>query len=334
MKSLLIPLVFFLFIFTNQSAYSQPTDSDIPTYSGNALTADTSSSFIIAGDLQLQSPILEFWRENNRAAVGAICGKIALLHPGFLFVLGDLTFDGASEKLWRTFDAYAKPIRDSNIRTYPLLGNHEYFTNKRKMFYQYSSRFSHINEQLWYLIKWHDVAIIALNSNFSKLTKKERRLQDEWYGQVLRLLDRDKSVASIIVACHHPPYTNSTVVSDDQTVQEHFVLPFKQSPKSVLFITGHCHSYEHFVIDGKNFIVSGGGGPRQELEESGDSLKQDHYNPSKEDSLTLYKKHSMNCIRPHHFCKVSRVNGKLILDMEQVSEDLKTWTIGETVTLR
>jgi hypothetical protein len=334
MKPLLIPLVFFLFILATKSAYCQPVETDIPTYSGNGITADTSSSFIIAGDLQLQSPILEFWRENNRDAVGAICDKIASLHPGFLLVLGDLTFDGASEKLWRTFDAYAKRIRDSTIRIYPMLGNHEYFSNKRKMYYQYALRFPHINDQLWYVIKWHDVAIIALNSNFSKLSKKERRLQDEWYGKALHLLDSDKSVASIIVACHHPPYTNSTLVSDDQTVQEHFALPFKQSPKSVLFITGHCHSYEHFVIDRKNFIVSGGGGPRQELEEPTDTLKQDHFNLVKEDSLTVHKKHRLKFIRPHHFCKVSRINGKLMLEMEQVSEDLKTWTVGETVTLR
>src|ERR1043165_3547567 len=222
MKSLLILLIFFLTV-TNCPVYSQSNDIEIPTYSGNYITADTSSFFIIAGDLQLQSPVLEFWRENNRAAVGAICDKIASLHPGFLLALGDLTFDGASEKLWRTFDAYVKPLRDSSIRIYPLFGNHEYFTDKRKMFYEYSSRFPHINDQLWYLIKWHDVAIITLNSNFSHLSKKERRLQDEWYKQALRLLDSDKTISSIIVACHHPPYTNSTLFSDDKKDKDHFV---------------------------------------------------------------------------------------------------------------
>src|SRR6188472_4656943 len=99
MRKLLIPLVFFFsVILPARLIYSQP--SQTPTYSGNNITADTSSFFIIAGDLQLQSPVFEFWRENNRAAVGAICDKIALIHPSFLVVLGDLTFNGASEKLW------------------------------------------------------------------------------------------------------------------------------------------------------------------------------------------------------------------------------------------
>lgn len=329
MRKLLIPLFFFFStILSGRLIYSQP--SQTPTYSGNNITADTSSFFIIAGDLQLQSPVFEFWRENNRAAVGAICDKIASLHPGFLLALGDLTFDGASEKLWRTFDAYAKPIRDSNIRIYPLLGNHEYFTDKRKMYFEYSSRFPYIKDQLWYVIKWHDVAIITLNSNFSHLSKKERRLQDEWYVQALHLLDSEKTISSIIVACHHPPYTNSTLVSDDKKVQEHFTKAFKESKKGVLFITGHCHSYEHFIIDGKNFIVSGGGGPRQELQRPSDSLKQDLFESRKEDTrkLRIWK-----TTRPHHFCKVSRINGKLLLEMEQVSEDLKEWSIGETVSL-
>jgi hypothetical protein len=97
-----------------------------------------------------------------------------------------------------------------------------------------------------------------------------------------------------------------------------------------LFITGHCHSYEHFVINGKNFIVSGGGGPRQELQRPTDSLKQDRFDPRKEDTRKL---HITKTTRPHHFCKVSKINDKLVLEMEQVSEDLKEWSVGETVAL-
>ncbi|MEO6849787.1 MAG: hypothetical protein ABI203_08010, partial [Mucilaginibacter sp.] len=43
-------------------------------------------------------------------------------------------------------------------------------------------------------------------------------------------------------------------------VQQKFVAPFLKSKKCVLFISGHSHNYEHFKVDGKQFLVIGGGG--------------------------------------------------------------------------
>ena len=50
------------------------------------------------------------------------------------------------------------------------------------------------------------------------------------------------------------------MVGSSQPVQEHFVPAFILSKKCKLFITGHAHLFQHFKIQGKNFLVIGGGG--------------------------------------------------------------------------
>ncbi len=53
---------------------------------------------------------------------------------------------------------------------------------------------------------------------------------------------------------------------------------YYSSKKALLFISGHAHTYEHFFIKGKTFIVSGGGGgPRVKLK-SGKDAHKDLYN--------------------------------------------------------
>jgi hypothetical protein len=37
-----------------------------------------------------------------------------------------------------------------------------------------------------------------------------------------------------------------------------------KSKKAKLFLSGHAHAFEHFEIDGKNFVVIGGGGGLQQ----------------------------------------------------------------------
>ena len=72
--------------------------------------------------------------------------------------------------------------------------------------------------------------------------------------------ETDTSVKAIIVGCHHPPFTNSKIVNSDKDVQEYFLPEYINSNKSVLFLSGHSHSFEHFHYQGKDFITMGGGG--------------------------------------------------------------------------
>ncbi len=307
-------LLFVLLSFTPGLSSSQ-----IPIYSGSPTRIDTASSFIFIGDVQLRgTPEILIGREDNKNAVRALLKKISEEDPSFVLVLGDFTFPGSSLNSWQDFDDLAKPIRTKGIPIFPLPGNHEYFGNHNVAFTQYFSRFPQIKEQLWYSKKWKDIGIITLNSNFSNLSKDDITDERKWYLGEMKKMQADSSVAIIIVCCHQPPFTNSSVVNDDKDVQKYFVPSYIHTPKAKLFFSGHCHSYEHFKISGKDFIVSGGAGPSQRLEApKKNSVKQDLFRDGPE--------------RRHHFCKLIRTADGLKVQMTQIDEPLKNWTIGEEI---
>jgi Icc-related predicted phosphoesterase len=223
------------------------------------------SHFILVGDTQRTSP-LEF-RESNDRERRLVLDRIAGEDPAFLLILGDLVFQGDSERHWAWFDDDTAGIRERRIPVYPLFGNHEYFGDNRIASERVFARFPHLGGRRWNLIRFRSVAAILLDSNFSDLSPEEAALQDRWYRATLQSLDRDAAVRWAIVCCHHPPYTNSTGVSDDTEVQRRFASPFFGSPKARLFVSGHAHAYERFEKEGRTFVVSGGGGgPRQKLE--------------------------------------------------------------------
>jgi hypothetical protein len=82
----------------------------------------------------------------------------------------------------------------------------------------------------------------------------------------LEKFEKDAKIDFIIVCCHEPPFTNSRVISPNKEVKVNFADPFLRFQKTRLFFSGHSHSYERFQMEGKFFIVSGGGGgPRHKV---------------------------------------------------------------------
>ena len=79
----------------------------------------------VVGDLQRTS-LLEFWREQNDAERERIVAGIAAARPDLLVLLGDQVFHGGAEGHWARFDELVSPIRDADISTWPVPGNHEY----------------------------------------------------------------------------------------------------------------------------------------------------------------------------------------------------------------
>jgi hypothetical protein len=201
-------------------------------------------------------------RNNNELARAKIFDSIFGFRPHSVFHLGDLVSLGFYDPSWEAIDAFSDQLKPIGIAFHPILGNHELMLFSRSGESNFQKRFPNASGT-GYLCRVGPLGVLLLNSNISVLTAEERAKQLWWYQETLRELDKDSTVGIVVVACHHSPYTNSTIVSPSGDVQENFVPPFLQSAKTRIFLSGHAHAAEHFRISTKDFLVIGGGGGLQ-----------------------------------------------------------------------
>jgi len=225
----------------------------------------------------------------NEKATAKLFQQIAILKPGYLFILGDVTSWSAKEKKWRAMDTYLQECRSAGITVTAVLGNHDVMGSAQKGESNFLKRFPKATPTGYYEVI-DSIAFVMLNSNFKKMKPKAVELQQNWYKKTLDSLDQDSRVKMIVVSCHHAPYSNSKIVGSSKPTQEHFVPLFISSNKCRLFITGHAHAFEHFIQSGKDFLViGGGGGIHQPLRSDLTDLQSD-YKPQFH-FLTILPKH-------------------------------------------
>jgi Icc-related predicted phosphoesterase len=228
-------------------------------------TAKQKISNIVFGFVSdTQGPnIYEKWfigANRNEEATDAIFSNI-LKEKGLkaLFHLGDITSFGSFNSAWSEFDKQSLKFHQAHIPIYPAMGNHDYYLYKKPAIEQFIKRFPDIKNS-WYTVSIDSIAVIILNSNYSRLSSEQINSQKEWYSRSLSELQRKPSIKAIIVGIHHPPYTNSKVTNPSVKVQNDFIPLFIKTKKCKLFLSGHAHTFEHFRNGGKDFLVIGGGG--------------------------------------------------------------------------
>lgn len=226
----------------------------------------------IIGDIQKTNAAEEFLiaREQNDTPRVRIVRAVTAYHPDMLLLLGDQVSAGEEEQDWIDYDALMRPITDLKVPTFAVVGNHDYgFTQRAPRFLKhFYKRFGEQTKELPAVVRMGSIVLIAVNTNFDMLSPDEFRHQKERYVDALNRLDEDPTVTGVIIASHHPPYTNSSL-GNDQAVIDLFAKPFLQARKTRLFLSGHVHSYERFVVQDKMFVVSGGGGgPRRQCNTS------------------------------------------------------------------
>lgn len=201
-----------------------------------------------------------FLKENqNDRATQLIFSDLVNQKPKALFILGDVVMLGYKNKKWKKMDNYLAACREAGIPVTAILGNHDVMTRKKKGERTFQERFP-LHVKTGYFQVVDSVAVILLNSNFTKLSSSDILKQKSWLLETLAKLDADPAIVDVIVTCHHAPYTNSKIVGSSMPVQVNFVPAYIQSKKSKLFITGHAHAFEHFKKEGKDFLTIGGGG--------------------------------------------------------------------------
>ncbi|HQQ96131.1 MAG TPA: metallophosphoesterase [Cyclobacteriaceae bacterium] len=220
-----------------------------------------SNSIAFISDTQAPMAVEKLWLKShhNEKATALLFKEIVATKPSQLFILGDVVSLGYKKKKWAAMDTYLKQCRDAGIPVSALLGNHDVMTKATRGERIFQQHFPNHVRTGYYLIV-DSLAVVLLNSNFSKMGADAIAQEESWLRATLVHLDTQPSVKAVVVTCHHAPYTNSTIVKPNTQVQEKFVSTFNQSRKGVLFITGHAHAFEHFRLNGKNFLTIGGGG--------------------------------------------------------------------------
>jgi len=233
----------------------------IPTIAKTTLAQSTRP--VIAFTSDTQEPMwvekLLLKPDHNQKATEMIFKDVEAQHPAGLFILGDVVSLGYKTKKWARIDSYLKQCTTDCIPVYATLGNHELMFNAGRGTRNFQARFPMYNPA-GYMEVTDSVAVVLLNSNFAKMTTAQILAQDNWYTSTIKKLDADAAIKMVIVGCHHSPYTNSTVVKPSMEVRQNFLPAFINSKKCVLFLSGHSHNFEHFNMQGKTFMVIGGGG--------------------------------------------------------------------------
>lgn len=197
--------------------------------------------------------------DHNQKATEMIFKDVLTLHPSGFFILGDLVSLGYKRNKWTAIDSCLKHCAVDTIPVFATLGNHEVMLNTKKGTANFRTRFPMYNPA-GYTEIIDSVAVVLVNSNFSKMTTAEILAQDNWYNSTIKKLDKDGAIRFIIVGCHHSPFTNSKIVKPSMPVRDNFLPAFINSKKCVLFLSGHSHNFERFNMYGKCFLVIGGGG--------------------------------------------------------------------------
>lgn len=252
----------------------------------------------VIGDQQRTSRY-EIWRE-RKGAHSDIVQKLLDRNPDALVLLGDMVFDGSYDADWSFFDGLMKPVAEAGIPAFPVYGNHEYLRSSRGADMNMRKRFASVRST-WYTITMDSVAFVMINTNFNRISAAMCRQQRRWYDSTLTALEDDATVRCIVVCGHHPPYTNSMNVSDHHLLQTEYVPAFLRHPKSRLWLSGHSHALEHIRVQGRDFVVTGGGGaPRHKLM-ADDELRHPH----------VGRERKSRTISPFHFLMLKRVTDTL-----------------------
>lgn len=214
-----------------------------------------------AADTQAPMFVEKLWlrSHNNRKATRLLFEDIAQRHCAAFFLLGDVVNLGYAARQWKPIDKYLEMVRTKGIPIHAILGNHEVMGRPREGVRKFQQRFPN-HKHTGYVVVIDTVAVVLVNSNFSSLSFDEDKQQTAWYKNTVESLDADAAVQFIITGCHHSPYTNSRIVKPSKEVEQKFVPAFLASTKSCLFLSGHSHNFEHYKVEGKDFLVIGGGG--------------------------------------------------------------------------
>jgi len=188
---------------------------------------------------------------SDSAAHQSVINRMLAQSPTPILALnvGDLTYDG-SATAYATFFRIEKNLL-SRMPMYPSIGNHD--ENNLTNWYRYLVL---PNNERWYEFHYGNSAFYCLD-NYSTYTPGST--QYNWLVAALQADSADPAVRHIFVFLHEPPYTTNTGHSSNLTVRQYLCPLFERFHVPITF-QGHVHCYEHALVNGVHYIITGGGG--------------------------------------------------------------------------
>jgi hypothetical protein len=289
---------------------------------GDEDPVDAETHLVFVSDTQspLWPEMVVLAANRNKEARSMIFDAILADGPDAAFHLGDIVALGFWGSSWDAADEFLGKLSKAGIPFFPTRGNHELIFFPGKGEANFASRFPEV-PRTGYSRRVGSLAVVLLNSNFSTLNKAEVAQQQQWYEQTLITLDTDTTVKGVVVACHHPPYTNSKIVDPSPEVQERFVPAFLESKKGVAFMSGHSHAMESFAVSEKRFLVIGGGGGLQHPLLTGAERRWIDEFPVPSEK------------RMFHYVRCNVTADSVVFSVQMLSDDLSGFFEAYTITL-
>lgn len=229
---------------------------------------EPSRTIAVIGDTQntLWAERIFLRREDNASARDMLLQSLREENFDMLIHLGDMVENGASARAWEEFDRGFASILARHATFMPMMGNHDYWGNAQRRRVNIAARFPQLAACAWRTEIFHGLGLVCLDSNKAAYSRAAWAEQERWFAQTLAGFEASSLIDAVLVFSHHPPFTNSAVRQRAKLLEKRILPAFFSSSKTKAFFSGHVHGYERFVVQGKTFVVSGGGGgPRLPL---------------------------------------------------------------------
>lgn len=188
-----------------------------------------------------------------------VVSRIKAAAPRFLVHTGDLVADGSDMSQWHRFFQIAGPL----IAEAPLVsvpGNHEGRSGNWE-------RLASPNGRRSYCFRYGNCFFLCLD------TDPEAVSDASWLSFVYNSLKAAQDASYRVVVIHRPPFTVMPKrIGSARDLREKLV-PLLRRYGVNLVLCGHDHNYQHHVVDGIHYVVTGGGGaPLYSITQSGTAL--------------------------------------------------------------
>lgn len=216
--------------------------------------SDTSSDATFSTPVDRNKPFRFIVYGDNRtdsAAHQAVINRMLQTAPPpqLLFNVGDLTENGTTAEYYTFFDIERNILNRCVL--FPAPGNHDIRTPDN-----WFNFFSLPGTERWFTVRYGNAAFHFID-NYTDFTPGS--VQYNWLFAELQDDRANPAVRHIFVIFHEPPWTTNAAHASNLMVREYLCPLFEQFRVTIVF-QGHIHAYEHSLINGVHYIITGGGG--------------------------------------------------------------------------